>query len=93
MKATEIAQGHNIADAAKEHNVQHLIWSALENVTEASGGTLPNVEYFDGKAEIDDYIRKLGIPMTSFLPGFYFEQLKTALVKVGTNSDRSDVPC
>lgn len=84
-KATEVAQGRNIADAAKKHNVQHLIWSALPNVTKATDGKLPHVEHFDGKAEIDEYIRELGVPMTSFVPGFYFENLKSMhmIAKVG----------
>jgi len=34
-KEREIQQGKNIADVAKEFNVQHLIWSSLPNVSKS----------------------------------------------------------
>ena len=69
-----MARGRNMADAAKEHDVQHLIWSTLPNVAKITSGRLNSV-YWDGKAEIDDYIRTLGLPATSLWLPFYFENL------------------
>ncbi|KAK2855748.1 hypothetical protein FQN49_004877 [Arthroderma sp. PD_2] len=72
---TEIQQGKNIADAAKETGVQHLIWSSLINVTKVSGGKLTGVSHFDSKAAVEEYIRKIGVPATFFLPGFYMSNI------------------
>ncbi|CAO2649847.1 Nn.00g011390.m01.CDS01 [Neocucurbitaria sp. VM-36] len=73
----EVTQGKNVADIAKKLNVQHLIFSTLLNVTKASGGRLPHVPHFDGKADVEEYIREIGVPATFYLPGYFmsnFEQ-------------------
>ncbi|KAI0141620.1 NmrA-like family protein [Xylariaceae sp. FL1272] len=70
MKLEE-QQGRNIADAAKEAGLKHLIWSSLLNVEKLSKGKLPHVYHFDSKANVEEYIRGLGIPATFFMPGFY----------------------
>ena len=57
--------------AEKECGVQHLIWSSLYDVTKLTGGKFPNVEHFDSKAAVEQYIRDLGIPATFFIPGFF----------------------
>ncbi|KAL5043537.1 hypothetical protein BDW71DRAFT_187899 [Aspergillus fruticulosus] len=67
----ELTQGKNVADAAKQAGVQHLIFSSLLNVTESTGGRLKNVPHFDHKAQIEQYIRDLGIPATFVLPGYF----------------------
>lgn len=67
----EIAQGKAVTDASKAAGVKHLIASTLIDVTETSKGKLPSVSHFDGKAKIEQYIRKSGIPSTFVLPGFY----------------------
>jgi len=82
-KETEVEQGRAIADVAAELGVEHLIWSTLPNVTKLSNGALPNVEHFDGKADVEEYIRELNVPMTSFVPGFYMSNLKSMMSKVG----------
>ena len=79
-KEAEVAQGRNIADAAKAAGVQHVVWSSLPHVTALTGGQLPNVKHFDGKAEVDAYMRSLGFPaVTSFEPGFYMSNLLTMM--------------
>lgn len=69
--ALEIAQGKAVADAAKAAGVKHIIFSSLINVSEASGGRLSHVAHFDGKAEIEDYIRGTGVPATFVQPGLF----------------------
>ena len=83
--ATEVAQGKNVADAAKAHGVQHLVWSTLPDVTKISGGKLVHVYHFDGKAAVDDYIRALGVPMTSLVVSFYLENIAAIMRPVGAN--------
>lgn len=68
---TEFEHGKNVADAAKAAGVQHLVFSSLINVTEASGGRLTHVAHFDRKAEIEQYIRQQAIPATFIQPGYY----------------------
>lgn len=80
-KEIEVQQGKNVADICKELNVQHLIFSSLPNTTELSNGKLPNIKHFDGKSDIDAYIRKLGVPMTSFQAGFYMSNFKDMFQK------------
>ncbi|CRK37443.1 hypothetical protein BN1708_001465 [Verticillium longisporum] len=73
---TEIQQGKNLVDAAKESAVSHFIWSSLRNVKKlVTQGKLAHVHQFDGKAEVEEYARQVGIPATFFLPGIYMDSL------------------
>lgn len=38
--------------------------------------------HFDSKAEVEDYVRDLGIPATFFYAGAYMSNFKEALQKV-----------
>ncbi len=80
-KDTEIAQGKNIVDAAKEAGVQHFIWSSLLHVGKLSKGKLPNVYHFDSKAEVEEYAREVGIPSTFFLPGVYMSNFPGDVIR------------
>jgi len=79
--AVEKAQGHTVADAAKEVGVKHIIFSSLVNVTKVTDGRLKHVLHFDGKAEIEDYIRSTGVPATFVLPGYYMDNYQKMLRK------------
>lgn len=74
---TEFEQGKNVADAAKNAGVQHLIFSSLINVTKASNGRLRHVAHFDRKADVEDYIRSKDIPATFIQPGYYMTNFTT----------------
>ena len=78
---TEISQGKAVTDASKAAGVQHLIFSSLINTNEASKGRLPNISHFDGKANIEQYIRKSGVPATFVLPGLFMSGLLSAIRK------------
>lgn len=68
----EVKQGKNAADAAKQARVKHVIFSSLENVTKNSNGRLKHVVHFDGKNEVEQYIRFQDFETVSFIqPGFY----------------------
>ncbi|KAK9482199.1 hypothetical protein V1527DRAFT_477178 [Lipomyces starkeyi] len=88
----EYKQGKNVADAAKAAGVSHMIFSSLINVTEATNGALPNVPHFDGKAEIEKYIRASGIPATFVLPGYFMSNLISSLKKKEDGSYQMVLP-
>lgn len=71
----EIDEGKTIVDAAKAANVQLFIWSALNSVTEDSGGKYTHVYQFDGKAAITKYAQSSGLPMVVVQAGFYSSNL------------------
>ncbi|KAK5014586.1 hypothetical protein LTR16_003797 [Cryomyces antarcticus] len=77
----EITQGQNVADAAKDAVVSHLIFSSLLNVTETTGGRLSHVPHFDGKSEIERYIRGTGVPCSFVLPGYFMSNYLQMLRK------------
>ncbi|PYH94371.1 NmrA-domain-containing protein [Aspergillus ellipticus CBS 707.79] len=79
----EVAQGKAVTDACKTANVKHLIFSSLLDVTEISGGQLPNVSHFDGKAEIERYIRDSGVPASFVLAGLFMSNFFQMLNKQG----------
>ncbi|GES64202.1 NmrA-domain-containing protein [Aspergillus terreus] len=80
-RETEVAQGKAVTDACKEAGVKHIVFSSLRNVTEITNGRLPNVSHFDGKAEIEEYIRASGVPASFVLPGFYMSNFFQMLSK------------
>ena len=77
----EVSQGKNVADAAKEAGVQHLIFSSLLHVTRTTDSRLKNVPHFDGKADIEDYIRASGVPCTFVLAGYFMSNYAQMLQK------------
>lgn len=82
----EIAQGKNVTDAAKDEGVSHIIFSSLLNVSEKSGGRLTHVPHFDGKAQIEQYIRDSGVPGTFVLPGYFMSNL-TGTIRKGEDGN------
>ncbi|KAK4502017.1 hypothetical protein PRZ48_007828 [Zasmidium cellare] len=70
-KNTEVKQGKNIVNAAKQADVERLIFSSLVNVTKETNGRIASVKHFDGKAEIEEYARSVGVPGTYFMPSVF----------------------
>ncbi|KAE8577532.1 hypothetical protein XENTR_v10022936 [Xenopus tropicalis] len=75
-KDKEIEQGKRIADVTKRLGLKHVVYSGLENVKKLTGGKL-EVLHFDGKGEVEEYFRAIGVPMTSVRLPSYFENLLT----------------
>jgi uncharacterized protein YbjT (DUF2867 family) len=80
----ELAQAKNMAQAAKQANLQHVIWSTLEDTRKwipLSDNRMPTlkgkykVEHFDAKGEADQLFRDAGVPTTFLLTSFYWENL------------------
>jgi uncharacterized protein YbjT (DUF2867 family) len=66
----EVEIGKQLADAAIEAGVRHVIYSSLENVDKISGGK-SYAPHFTDKARVEEYIRTLPI-VSSFVVLAYF---------------------
>jgi uncharacterized protein YbjT (DUF2867 family) len=78
----EISQARNMAQAAKDAGVHHVIWSTLEDTRKSipvSDDRMPTlmgkykVPHFDGKGEADAVFTELGVPTTFLVTSFYWE--------------------
>lgn len=77
----EFGQGKNVADASKELGVQHLIFSTLLHVGKVTNGRLAHVPHFEAKADIEEYIKKIGVPASFYLPGYFMSNFKQSVQK------------
>lgn len=80
----EISEARNMALAAKQAGVRHVIWSTLEDTRKwvpLDDPRMPTlmgkykVPHFDGKGEADRVFTDLGVPTTFLLTSFYWENL------------------
>ena len=80
----EQAQAAAIAQAAKHANVQHAIWSTLEDTRQwvpLSDDRMPTlmgkykVPHFDAKGESNRFFSEAGVPTTFLLTSFYWDNL------------------
>ena len=66
----EIANGKKLMDCAKDTNIQHLVFSALEDTNAMTEGKY-SVECFDSKAKILAYAREIGLKLSQIRLPFY----------------------
>jgi uncharacterized protein YbjT (DUF2867 family) len=80
----ELSQARNMAQAAKDAAVHHVIWSTLEDTRKSvplSDDRMPTlmgkykVPHFDAKGEADEIFKELGVPTTFLLTSFYWDNL------------------
>ena len=80
----EQAQARNMAAAARQAGLKHVIWSTLEDTRRwvpLSDDRMPTlmgkykVPHFDAKGESDAYFRDAGVPTTFLLTSFYWDNL------------------
>jgi uncharacterized protein YbjT (DUF2867 family) len=78
----ELAHARNMAKAAKEAGVKHVIWSTLEDTRKSiplSDDRMPTlmgkykVPHFDAKGEADGIFTELGVPTTFLVTSFYWD--------------------
>ena len=78
----ELSQARNMAQAAKNAGVKHVIWSTLEDTRKSiplSDDRMPTlmgkykVPHFDAKGEADAIFTELGVPTTFLVTSFYWE--------------------
>ncbi|RDW72755.1 NmrA/HSCARG family protein [Aspergillus mulundensis] len=67
----EIQQGRAMADAAVAAGVPAIIYSTLPHAGNISNGELKAMGHFDGKAEVEAYIRTLPIRSAFVAPGSF----------------------
>lgn len=59
---------------AKRLGLHYVVYSGLENIKKLTAGRL-TAGHFDGKGEVEEYFRDIGVPMTSVRLPCYFENL------------------
>ena len=78
----ETTEAKQIAKAAKEANVKHIIWSTFEDTRKwipLSDNRMPTIHgkykvpHFDAKAEANEYFTELNLPVTFLLTSFYWD--------------------
>jgi len=91
----ELTQAANIADAARDAGVAHLVWSTLEDTRRfvpLEDERLPTlmqhykVPHFDAKGEANALFRSAGVPTTFLHTSFYWDNL----VHFGMGPQRGD---
>jgi uncharacterized protein YbjT (DUF2867 family) len=70
----EMELGIQLADAAVEAGVKHIVFSSLENVDEISGGK-KFAPHFTDKAKVEAYIRTLPITSSFIYLAFFYSNL------------------
>ncbi|MDK4733041.1 NmrA/HSCARG family protein [Rhizobium sp. CNPSo 3490] len=73
-QTTEAPLGRQLADAAVEAGLGHIVFSTLENVDKITGGT-KYAPHFTDKARVADYIRGLPISHSFVMLAFFYTNL------------------
>src|SRR5262249_10366138 len=71
----------NLADAAKKAGVEHFVYSSVGGVERNTG-----IAHWESKWEIENHIRKIGLPLTvlrpvAFMEGYYSEPLELSILQ------------
>jgi uncharacterized protein YbjT (DUF2867 family) len=77
----EVQQGKNMADAALDADVEQFVFSSVGGAERRSG-----IDHFETKWEIENYVRRLGLPATiirpvGFMENYYIPQLEGQILK------------
>jgi uncharacterized protein YbjT (DUF2867 family) len=80
-KRREILQGKNLAEAARTAGVAHFVYSSVGGVERNA-----RIDHWESKWEIEQHIRKLGLPATmvrpvAFMENYYIDSVEIALLK------------
>src|SRR5262245_6993708 len=77
----EVQQGKNLADAARKTRVEHFVYSSVGGAERNSG-----IDHWESKWEIEQHIRRLGLPATilrpvAFMENYYVDQVEISILK------------
>jgi uncharacterized protein YbjT (DUF2867 family) len=70
----ETQQGKTVAEIASAAGVDHLVYSSVGGAERDTG-----IPHFESKWQIEQHIRKLGLPATIFRPAFFAENFAAFL--------------
>jgi uncharacterized protein YbjT (DUF2867 family) len=79
-REVETRQAKDVCSAALKEGVKYIIFSSMSHPFKISNGVLKNVEQFDDKAEIEEYIRTLPVKSAFFAPASFMQNFWTHLV-------------
>ncbi|KAJ7160195.1 hypothetical protein C8R46DRAFT_1223684 [Mycena filopes] len=89
----EIVQGKNMVDAAKAAGVKFFVFSSLPNMAELSGGKYSNLQHYDQKAAVEEYLKNSGLANASIHLGGFLENFwKFGTLKKTANGFTISVP-
>ncbi|KAH9829567.1 NAD(P)-binding protein [Rhodofomes roseus] len=71
---SEERQGKNLVDAALAAGAECFVWSTLPSSRKISGGRLVS-RIYEGKYQVDDYIRETGLPAVFLYTGNFYENM------------------
>ena len=74
----EVQQGKNLAAVAKKAGVKHFVYSSVGGAERNTG-----IPHWESKWEIENYIRRLGLPATILRPASFMETYHILEVEVG----------
>src|SRR5262249_21451389 len=85
----EVLQGKNLADVANKAGVEHFVYSSVGGAERNTG-----IDHWESKWEIENHIRKLGLPSTvlrpvAFMEGYYSEPLELSILQGKTRPSRA----
>jgi len=78
----EVQQGKLMADAAKETNIQHLVWSSLDHKSDCP--------HFESKVIVEEYLFQIGVPTTALLTAFYYENWLSPMMRAISKNDKGE---
>jgi uncharacterized protein YbjT (DUF2867 family) len=65
---SEVRQGVQLADAAKEAGVEHLVYSSVGSAHRETG-----IPHFESKWEVEEHVRASGVPYTVLRPVYFMQ--------------------
>ncbi|OKB67792.1 hypothetical protein BHU62_04945 [Serratia marcescens] len=72
----EIQQGKAVADAALAARVKHFVYSSVGGADRRS-----RVPHFDSKWQVEEYIRRIGLPVSIVRPVFFMDNLVESRIR------------
>lgn len=76
----ETRQAKSFCEEASKQGVKYIIFSGMSHPSKITNGKLSNVEHFDVKAEIEEYIRSLPVKSAFFAPGSFMQNFSSHML-------------